>query len=166
MSVIAPCKSNPKNTVASSSPGFKIVHLNHCGIRGVTDRLRSEPPAGWAGRAVGACAAKRAPDRKGWGTDCSRNDSWGGGASATMAGLPEHQAEQGFHVHALEGVEPAAPAVEQAAVPDQAEGKHREGGKHGVAPEAICGTQLAWRSVEQLVHLQLEVAVLGPEPAV
>ena len=37
---------------------------------------------------------------------------------------------------------------------------------HGVAPEAICGSQLAWGSVEQLVHLQLEVAVLGPEPAV
>ena len=102
----------------------------------MTDRLRSEPPADWARRAAGAGQAARAPGRKVWGTSYSRNDSWGG-ASATTAGLPEHQAEQGFHVQALEGVEPAAPAVEQAAVPDQAEGQHREGGDHVELAQAV-----------------------------
>jgi hypothetical protein len=113
MSVIAPCRSNPRNTVASSSPGIRIVRLNHQGIRGITDQLRSEPWAGRAGRAAGASAARRAAGGKGRGTNCSRNDSWGGASGAT-AGLPEHQAEQGFGAHPLEGIEPATPAVVEA----------------------------------------------------
>jgi hypothetical protein len=37
MSVIAPGRSNPRNTVASPNPQASIVHLNHQGIRGITD---------------------------------------------------------------------------------------------------------------------------------
>ena len=66
MSVIAPCRSNPSNTVASSNPESRIVHLHHQGIRDFTDRLRSEPPAEWGERAAGAGAACRALHRNTW----------------------------------------------------------------------------------------------------
>ena len=46
--VIQPCRSSRTFTVASPNPEASIVRLNHQGIRGIADRLHSEPPAGWA----------------------------------------------------------------------------------------------------------------------
>jgi len=36
MSVIAPCRSNPKATVASPNPELRIVYVNYQDIRGIT----------------------------------------------------------------------------------------------------------------------------------
>ena len=38
MSVIAPCRSNPKATVASPNPEHRIVQINYKGIREITQR--------------------------------------------------------------------------------------------------------------------------------
>ena len=38
MSVIAPCRSNPRNTVASANPEHRIVQVNYRGIREITGR--------------------------------------------------------------------------------------------------------------------------------
>lgn len=82
-----------------------------------------------------------------------------------LAPLPEHQAEQDFRNHPLEGIEPAAPTILQAAVPDQAEQQHREGGDHVAFAEAVAAGELVIGSGEQLVGFLLEIPLLARQPA-
>ena len=54
-----------------------------------------------------------------------------------MLPLPEDQTEENFCVHALEGIEPAAPTIEQTAMPEEAHSKDGERGEDLPSTDAI-----------------------------